>query len=106
MVVLADESGAVIPCETLAILEHICDIASITISQTIQILQSTSLATQLQKALESRVVLEQAKGVLAERMKIDFVSAFQEIRNSARREQRPVHHVAADIIAALPYVAA
>ena len=82
--------------------EHVCDVAATTISLTYQIKQSRLLISQLQTALESRVVLEQAKGILAERMKIDFPSAFQEIRNHARQEQRPVHHVAADIIAGVP----
>jgi transcriptional regulator with GAF, ATPase, and Fis domain len=98
---LFNERAVSLEQNTLALLEHICDVAAATISLTYQINQSRSLISQLQTALDSRVILEQAKGVLAERLKIDFPAAFQEIRNHARQEQRPVHHVAADIIAGL-----
>lgn len=98
---LFDNDAVSLDRETLVVLEHICDVAAATIDLTYQIHQARSLISQLQTALDSRVVLEQAKGVLAERMKVDFPTAFQEIRNHARREQRPVHHVAADIIADL-----
>jgi hypothetical protein len=98
---LFDNDAVSLDRETLVVLEHICDVAAATIDLTYQINQSRLLISQLQTALDSRVVLEQAKGVLAERMKVDFPTAFQEIRNHARREQRPVHHVAADIIADL-----
>ncbi len=86
----------------IAILQSIVDLAAFTIDQTNQILQSRTLVAQLQTALDSRVLLEQAKGILAERMHVDFPTAFQTIRTAARKKQRPIHHVAADIIAGLP----
>jgi AmiR/NasT family two-component response regulator len=82
-------------------LQSIADIAAMTIDQTHRIQQAHSLVSQLQGALDSRVVIEQAKGILAERHQTDFPSAFQEIRSIARREQRPVRTVAADIVAGL-----
>jgi hypothetical protein len=89
----------------IAILQSIIDLAASTIDQTNQILQSRTLVAQLQGALDSRVLLEQAKGILAERMHIDFPTAFHTIRVTARKEQRPIHHVAADIVAGLPVTA-
>ena len=85
--------------ETISLLQNIADIAASTIDHTHQVLQNRTLATQLQNALNSRIILEQAKGVLAERSNTDCVTAFGELRQMARREQRPIHHVASDIVA-------
>ncbi|MEY3266417.1 MAG: hypothetical protein RJA15_863 [Actinomycetota bacterium] len=101
-VVLHSNENTPLDEHAIAILQSIADLAAFTIDQTNQILQSRTLVAQLQTALDSRVLLEQAKGILAERMHVDFPTAFQTIRVAARKEQRPIHHVAADIIAGLP----
>lgn len=101
-VVLRSNGSSPLDEHAIAILQSIVDLAASTIDQTNQILQSRTLVAQLQGALDSRVLLEQAKGILAERMHVDFPTAFQTIRVTARKEQRPIHHVAADIIAGLP----
>lgn len=50
---------------------------------------SDTLNEQLQAALNSRVVIEQAKGKLAERLGLDVSQAFSLLRNYARsRNQR------------------
>ncbi|MGA0117083.1 MAG: ANTAR domain-containing protein [Ilumatobacteraceae bacterium] len=59
---------------------------------------SETLVTQLQTALDSRIIIEQAKGVLAATHNTDVTSAFTHLRATARREQRPVQSVAADIV--------
>jgi AmiR/NasT family two-component response regulator len=82
----------------VASLQNIADIAATSIDQTRQLQQQRQLVHQLQNALNSRVVLEQAKGVIAERMKTDFPSAFAELRSLARNAQRPIHHVAEEIV--------
>lgn len=89
---------------SIAVLQSIADIAATTIDQTHRIHQAHSLVTQLQGALNSRVVIEQAKGILAERNKVDFPSAFHQMRSIARREQRPVRTVAADIVSGILHV--
>jgi AmiR/NasT family two-component response regulator len=63
---------------------------------------SDELAAQLRHALDARVVIEQAKGVLAVRQGIGTAEAFEEIRERARSEQRRVRDVAAELLAGLP----
>jgi hypothetical protein len=54
---------------------------------------------QLQTALDSRVVIEQAKGILAERHQIDPEEAFERIRLDARSRRMKLHDVAGGIVA-------
>jgi len=53
---------------------------------------------QLQTALDSRVVIEQAKGVIAERESMSPEEAFQQIRRQARSERRRLHDIASEIV--------
>jgi ANTAR domain len=53
---------------------------------------------QLQTALDSRVVIEQAKGILAERLGIDMAAAFAVLRRAARSSRRSVHELAAEVV--------
>jgi hypothetical protein len=54
---------------------------------------------QLQSALDSRIVIEQAKGVLAERLMITPEEAFEGMRRDARSRRMKLHAVAAGIVA-------
>jgi AmiR/NasT family two-component response regulator len=54
---------------------------------------------QLQTALDSRVVIEQAKGVLAERTGVTVTEAFTMLRNHARRHGLKVNNVARAVVA-------
>ncbi len=57
------------------------------------------IAEQLQAALNSRIVIEQAKGVIAERSGLDMAEAFELLRGSARASRRPLAEVAGEVIA-------
>jgi AmiR/NasT family two-component response regulator len=48
----------------------------------------------LQGALNSRVVIEQAKGVLAERLGLDMGQAFEQLRGQARLQNRRLAELA------------
>ena len=52
---------------------------------------------QLQHALESRVVIEQAKGILAERHGLELEEAFQLLRRAARSNRLKIRELAARI---------
>jgi hypothetical protein len=53
---------------------------------------------QLQTALESRIVIEQAKGVLAERFKLTVDDAFLLLRYAARSSRTKLHDVAHEVV--------
>ena len=54
---------------------------------------------QLQTALDSRIVIEQAKGVLAERYRIGVDEAFALLRRSARNHRLRLHALATAVVA-------
>lgn len=60
---------------------------------------SRSLNEQLQHALDSRVVVEQAKGMLAARHGLDVNEAFERLRAHARASRQRVHDVARAVVA-------
>lgn len=60
--------------------------------------RSSTLAAQLQHALDSRIIVEQAKGMLAERHQIPLAEAFHRLRGHARSQQLRVHGLAQDIV--------
>jgi AmiR/NasT family two-component response regulator len=53
---------------------------------------------QLAHALESRVVIEQAKGVLAERYSLPMDASFDLLRRAARTNRVPIHELAARVV--------
>ncbi|MGH2856712.1 MAG: GAF and ANTAR domain-containing protein [Solirubrobacteraceae bacterium] len=60
------------------------------------------LAEQLQHALNHRVVIERAVGVIMGRHNLGAVAAFNKLRSTARSSQRKVADVAAEILDEIP----
>ena len=58
------------------------------------------LAEELQVALDSRVVIEQAKGVLVGRHGVTTREAFERLRRQARDQRRPLTEVARSVVEA------
>jgi hypothetical protein len=78
--------------------QAMADAATISILAYRTIRRSELLGAQLQAALDSRVVIEQAKGVLAERSRIGMDEAFRRLRDYARSHNRHLSELAREII--------
>lgn len=53
---------------------------------------------QLEHALTSRIQIEQAKGILAERFDVSTDAAFDLLRRAARSERRKLAELAGDVV--------
>jgi len=77
----------------------LADIATVGVLQERSIADSRSAARGLQTALTSRIRIEQAKGVLAERASISVDEAFERLRSHARSHRLGITAVAEGVIA-------
>ena len=59
----------------------------------------TERTGQLERALESRIAIEQAKGVLAERLQVTVDDAFGVLRAAARSDRRELRGLAREVVA-------
>jgi transcriptional regulator with GAF, ATPase, and Fis domain len=74
------------------------DVATIGILQERAVRQQELVAGQLQAALTSRVMIEQAKGILAERLRTTPDQAFVMLRRYARDRNRPLTELVRQVI--------
>jgi transcriptional regulator with GAF, ATPase, and Fis domain len=92
-----DRTGRIIDAD-LPLGQGIADIAAIALLQERTIREAHGVVEQLHGALSSRVIIEQAKGVLAERAHIRLDVAFARIRDYARAHNLRLSDVARDLI--------
>lgn len=85
--------------DDISAVQAFADMATIGILHERAVQRAEELSEQLQSALRSRVLLEQAKGVLAERSGLDVDAAFRVLRGYSRNSNRRLRDVAAEVIA-------
>ncbi len=78
--------------------QGLADVATIAILQQRAAQRADELSEQLQAALNSRIVIEQAKGVLAERERLEMSTAFALLRGYARSTNQPLSAVARAVV--------
>jgi GAF domain-containing protein len=74
------------------------DLAALLIASMLQGEQQSELAAQLQGALNSRAVIEQAKGVLIGQQGLTAQAAYRQLRDQARAERRKLAAVSAELV--------
>jgi GAF domain-containing protein len=89
-----------LPAADLALGQALADVATIGILSERAINRGEVLNEQLQTALNSRVIIEQAKGVLAERGNIDMNVAFDRLRRYSRDHNLKLSDVGRQIVEA------
>jgi GAF domain-containing protein len=83
----------------IALAQALADVASIAIIQNQAALDAADREARLQQALNSRVAIEQAKGMLAEFAAVDMDEAFNRLRRFARNHNRRLTEVAESLVA-------
>jgi hypothetical protein len=78
--------------------QALADVATIGLLNERSLRRAEILNEQLQGALNSRVIIEQAKGKLAERLGLDMEQAFAVLRRHARARNRGLSDLARDFV--------
>jgi GAF domain-containing protein len=80
--------------EDVRVGQALADVATISLLHERSMRRSETLNEQLQTALNNRVIIEQAKGKLAERLGVDMAQAFNLLREFARARNRRMSDLA------------
>ncbi len=95
---LFNREGPALSAADQRIARALADVATIGILQQRSLHRTSLLAEQLQSALSTRVVIEQAKGVLAEHGALGMDQAFSRLRDFARRRNLKLGAVAEALV--------
>lgn len=80
-------------------LRHLADVVTSRLVQERTLREALAVTAQLEHALQARIVIEQAKGMVAAEMRITVDEALERIRHFARGRQLRLADVAGDIVA-------
>lgn len=95
---LFDRRPGALAGDAAATAQAFADIASIGLLQERAIRRGQVVVDQLQTALQSRIMIEQAKGLLAGRHGLDIDAAFALLRNAARSRNQRISDLAGAVI--------
>ncbi|CAN5284697.1 hypothetical protein BH23ACT9_BH23ACT9_03620 [soil metagenome] len=95
---LISRAPVVLSHEEVAVAQMLADVTMSYIANSRMLQETTTLSAHLRQALDSRVVIEQAKGTLAERRGIGLSEAFERMRAHSRSNSRKIHDVARDVL--------
>ncbi|CAN5481816.1 GAF and ANTAR domain-containing protein [soil metagenome] len=84
--------------EAEAVVQAMADVATIGLLQQRELDRAHSVEGQLQRALQTRIGIEQAKGIISERMGIPMDAAFGLLRGYSRNHNQKLHDSARDIV--------
>lgn len=96
------ENTGPVPPTDVSVGQALADVATIGIVHQRILSHSELVNQQLQTALNTRLIIEQAKGVLAERGTLDMDRAFNLLRQHARRNNRRLADLARDVVNGAP----
>ena len=96
--IFASNTAALTPSE-VEVGQGLADVATVGLLQERSLREARLLNEQLQGALNSRIVIEQAKGMLAERRSIEMDAAFDILRAYARNTNQKLSAVAQALLA-------
>ncbi|MCX4236970.1 ANTAR domain-containing protein [Streptomyces sp. NPDC020707] len=86
--------------DTLALGQSLADAAALALLRRHELEESRILTAQLERALTSRIIIEQAKGVLTAQRKVTPDEAFILLRTYARKNRSKLHEVALAVVEA------
>ncbi|MEU8821585.1 GAF and ANTAR domain-containing protein [Actinoplanes sp. NPDC048796] len=96
--VFGTAAGAGFDAAGVPVVQALADVAAIGLLHQRALLREQTLTEQLQHALDSRVIIEQAKGVIMHAFDVDAVEAFRLIRGYSRRRNTRIADLAASIV--------
>jgi GAF domain-containing protein len=97
MNLFSDHVGALAD-QDIEVAQALANVATIGILQERTIRSTRMQSEQLRHALDSRILIEQAKGVIAARHELNMTEAFAALRTYARARNLPLRQVADDVV--------